>query len=862
MRHVILCALLVVLFSMGSAQPEPLSALDTNSAPQTSPPRVYTTARLAGPRPVIDGRLDDQCWTEGEWAGNFVQWIPNEGAKPSQPTWLKLLYDRQSIYVAIRAHDGEPEKIVWNGGRRDQFRGDMVGVTFDSYHDHRTGFEFDVSAAGQKIDLVLTNPSNPDPNWNAVWYVEVAKEDSGWTAEFEIPLSQLRYSSDIEQVWGMHCWRWIDRLQEESDWEPQSSTGPGILFLFGELRGLRGLPTSRQIEVMPFTLGKLNTYPAEAANPFTADGHSWHGNMGFDAKFGISTNFTADLTVNPDFGQVEADPSVMNLTAYETFYEEKRPFFLEGKSIFSFDFDNVNMFYSRRIGHAPNCTPNVSGGAPYLKTPENTTILSALKLSGKTADGLSIGVLQSITNKEYATIATDGGSREIAVEPLTSTTLARLQQDYDGGSTVIGGIITATNRFINDPQLTLINRNAYAGGFDFLHQWNDKEFFVTGKVVGSTISGSPEAMRSLQTSPAHYYQRPDVDYISVDPNRTSLSGYGGQIRIGKGSKGLWRYSTQLDWRSPGMDLNDLGYMQTADIIKSTNAVSYFVNQPVGILRTYTLGLTETSTLDFGGRYLATNVTGSLYSEFLNNWALSVSLSHTPEVLDTRLLRGGPAMKVPAWWEIESRLRSNPSADVVFECEYEVSPARQNGSAWYSVEPSLAVTPVPTLRIAVSAVYTSTLDDLQYVGSGMPAGTMEYYLARIDQQSLGMTFRVDWNMTNTVSVQYYGSPFGSVGRYSGFKRVTDAKAAEYEKRFLIDDAASASNHEDFDFSQFRSVMVFRWEYLPGSQLYLVWSHERTRYEQPGVNSVGGAIRDLSDAVGTNVFLAKLSYWFTI
>ena len=309
---------------------------------------------------------------------------------------MKILYDDKNIYVAMRAFDSEPDKIQRYAGMRDEFTGDMMGINFDSYHDHRTGFEFDLTAYGQKVDLVLTNPMNWDASWNPVWKGKEGFEDSAWVAEMEIPLSQLRYSNEDEQVWGLHAWRWIGRLQEESDWEKQTLTGPGVLYNFGELNGIRGLKKSSRLEIMPYALGKLNTFEKEEGNPFADQGRSWGGNFGLDAKIGLSSNFTVDLTVNPDFGQVESDPSVMNLTAFETFYEEKRPFFLEGKTIFNFDFDDLNLFYSRRIGHTPSYTYTPPDGQ-YAKSPENTTILDAVKLSGKTSDGLSVGLIQSLT---------------------------------------------------------------------------------------------------------------------------------------------------------------------------------------------------------------------------------------------------------------------------------------------------------------------------------------------------------------------------------------------------------------------------------------------------------------------------------
>jgi hypothetical protein len=325
-------------------------------------------------------------------------------------------------------------------------------------------------------------------------------EGSAWTAEMEIPLSQLRYSNEEEQVWGLHCWRWINRLQEESDWDPQSKTGLGVLYLFGELQGIKNLKKSRRLEIMPYALGKLNTFKQEPGNPYANKGRLWKGNAGLDAKIGITSNFTVDLAMNPDFGQVESDPSVMNLSALETFYEEKRPFFLEGQSIFNYDFDDLDLFYSRRIGHAPSLSIDPEENQ-YVKSPDNTAILSAVKLSGKTANGLSVGILQSITAIENAMI-TDTSAHESkrTVEPLTSYTVARLQKDYHEGNTVFGGIVTSTNRVIKDPGHNFLARDAYTGGLDLLHQWNHKKYYLEARMVGSFISGDPEAIQVLQES--------------------------------------------------------------------------------------------------------------------------------------------------------------------------------------------------------------------------------------------------------------------------------------------------------------------------------------------------------------------------
>ena len=850
---------------------------DTVNNNLNKPKRIYYTTRLTTERPVIDGVLDDNCWKTGEWAGNFTQWIPKEGAKPSQPTQINILYDDNNIYVAIRAFD-DPDKIIRKAGRRDEFNGDMVGINFDSYHDHRTGFEFNVTSAGQKIDLILSNPSNWDVNWNAVWYAKTGIEDSAWTVEYEIPLSQLRYSSDYEQVWGMHCWRWIDRLQEESDWEPQSSTGPGILYQFGELHGIKGLPSSRRIEIMPYSVGRVKTFQSEPGNPFADKGRDWLGNFGLDAKIGLSSNFTADLTINPDFGQVESDPSVMNLTAFETFYEERRPFFLEGKNIFSFDFDNMNIFYSRRIGHPPSYSPSLNN-YEYMDFPDNTTILSAAKISGKSANGLAIGVLQSLTANEHAKINSSGTEKSISVEPLTNYLITRVQQDYNEGATVLGGIFTSTNRFINDSHLEFMNRNAFTGGIDFLHQWNDKEFFVDAKLIGSIINGSTDAIQILQKSSARYYQRPDADYLHFDSTLSNLKGYGGSIRIGKGSKGLWRYSMGLHWRSPGLELNDLGYLQTADFIQQENSISYFVIQPVSIFRTYSVSLSEFNNWNFGMDYLLSGGNLNLYFEFLNNWAVSLSFAYSSQELDTRILRGGPAMLIPPVLSNNLYLRTDPSKKVSFDLSGSLILTGSQSGRYYSLQPGISVMPSNTLRLSLSVNYSKHINNLQYIDTKTVNNEPKYLLGKINQHTLGATFRIDYNLTPELSIQYYGSPFASIGKYSEFKNVTSPRASAYNDRYiLLNSALNGNDYEiyekdnsridytfgnpNFNFFQFRSNLVFRWEYKPGSQIYFVWSQDRTNYITPGSNSVSEALSNLKDVYPNNIFLIKINYWFSI
>jgi hypothetical protein len=834
--------------------------------------RTYKTVRTASV-PVIDGKLNDACWQNNNWSGDFIQWIPNEGAKPSQPTFINILYDDKNLYVAIRAYDSEPEKMIRKAGRRDEISGDVVGINIDSYHDHRTGFEFNATSAGQKADLLLTNPMNGDFSWDAVWNVKVGTEDSAWVVEYEIPLSQLRYSHEKEQTWGLHVWRWIDRLQEESDWEPQTSTGPGMLYQFGHLEGIVDLPKSRRIELMPYVSGKISTFEKEALNPFQKNGYRLFGNIGLDAKIGITSNFTADVTINPDFGQVESDPSEMNLSAFETFYEEKRPFFLEGKNIFSYEFDGLNLFYSRRVGQSPSYTPEL-GDNEYLQYPDKTSILSALKVSGKSSNGFSMGILQSITNKEMALISDGNGERKEAVEPLTSYTVARFQQDFNAGNTVLGGIITSTNRLDSDPHFDFLNQNALTGGIDFLHQWHDKEFYLNAKIAGSNITGDPVAIKRLQTSSARYFQRPDAAHLSIDETLTQLSGHGGKIQIGKGSKGHWRYSTSVSWLSPGLELNDLGYMQLADQVKNTNEVSYFITQPKGVLRSFNASLGNNNYWDYAFNFLNSHFVSSVSGQFLNKWSVNGHVCHFPEATDTRILRGGYSMKIPTKTHGQVKVSSDYSRKVAFTVTSFLEKGGESTSTHWNIEPSLTVQPITILKFSFSANYSENHNELQYVTALEPTTDARYILGKIDQQTFTATIKVDYHITPELSFQYYGSPFFTVGNFSNFKWVNNPLADQYNDRFEQLNATLSDQNEystsdgmgfdnpDFSFTQFRSNLVFRWEYMPGSKLFVVWANEKTLYQQMAGVKLDDAFTGFGKAISNNIFLIKLNYWFTL
>ena len=707
-------------------------------------------------------------------------------------------------------------------------------------------------------------------------------EDSAWVAELEVPLSQLRYSNKDEQVWGLHTWRWIDRLQEESNWEKQSSTGPGMLYNFGEIYGIKGLKKSRRLELMPFVLGDLKTLKREPGNPYSENGRIWGGNAGLDAKIGISSNFTVDLTVNPDFGQVESDPSVMNLTAFETFYEEKRPFFLEGLTIFDYKFDRQNLFYSRRIGHSPTLAVN-DDDDNFVKAPDMTTILDAVKLSGTTSKGLSVGLIQSVTGNEYARITDQQGNETTQkVEPLTNYLVGRVQQGYGAGNTVIGGMFTSVNRIIEDPQLDFMTRDAFTGGLDLLHHWKDKKFFVNAKILGSYVTGSREAITALQESPVHYFQRPGADYLDYDNTRTSLSGTGGKVEIGKGAGGFWKYSTAISWLTPGLEMNDLGYLRTADQIENQNKISYLIIKPVSIFRSFNIGLVERNSWNFNGTPLGWDAELALLTMFRNQWSLTAEVAYHSQDIDTRLLRGGYDIRMPAATEFGGTLKTDASKKYVAQFAFQYQKAGNNSASQWAVAPGFSIRPFSMLKIGLTASYEENRDELQYVATRdfSPTGR-RYLLGTIDQKTLSLIFRADLNLTPEFSIQYYGSPFISKGSYSELKRVTNPDARNYSDRFEVyqnpvllngnyyltdfDDtwpAIVSVSNPDFNFHQFRSNLVAKWEYRLGSFVYFVWSGDRT-----GSNSLSDAsFRDsygyLGDVFPNNIFLVKLSYWFSL
>jgi hypothetical protein len=880
-RHLLAGALVLVGFGRATTlAQEPSAASQANPFGRKYPARVYLTVRLQGQPPVIDGRLDDEAWQQGEWSGGFTQQLPTEGATPSHPTELKILYDDKHVYMAIRAHD-DPAKVHRYPGRRDDFNNyavDVVGICFDSYNDKRTGFEFDLTAGGSKIDLILGNgESEWDTTWDAVWDGKVAHDAQGWTAEFRVPLSQLRYGPQEEQIWGLHAWRWIARNQEEDQWQLVPRQNTGRMYQLGELRGISELPRSRPVELLPYSLGKSSSGPS-----ILADGPASSGGIGLDAKIGLSTNFTFDATVNPDFGQVEADPSVINLTAYETLYEEKRPFFLEGRKILTFELeDDAQLFHSRRIGEAPSNSP-LLGAGETASLPESTTILGAFKVTGKTAGGVSLAALQGFTQKETVDITSVSGERSAVVEPFGSYTVGRIHKDWDKGNTSLGAMLTSSHRWISDSSLAFLPVQATTGGIDFTRYFTNRAWALETSAAFSQVAGDQAAILSLQQNAVHYFQRVDASHLGVDASRSSLAGHGGSVRFGRSGTSRLHVGDHFRWYSPGLDFNDVGYLRRADLMANEASVAWSEPMPRGIFRTYSVEVSRGDQWDFGGLRTRSSTAAGASAQFSNRWSVSGSLEYN-ESVDTRALRGGPALRESDFLAANIGVSTDSARRTFISLSGTREQAREGSSGIWQALGRLRLRPSNRLMISADLSYARTTNDLQYVATSQPADGPRYLLGQIDQDVWSLTFRVNLAVTPELTIQYYGSPFLGTGRYTDFKRAAETLDPDYDTRFLrfapneiaydptsnryrvTEDPGGISYdfaNPDFSFRQFRSNLVVRWEYKPGSSLYVVWSQRRTDSAPGWDDAFGSNWRELWRARPDNVLLVKLSYWFSL
>jgi len=855
--------------------------------------KKYTTQALGEyAAPTINGILEDEAWNLVEWGGDYIEWQPDENTPPTHQTKFKILYDSKNLYIGVRCYDSEPDKIVKRLSRRDGFDGDWVEFNIDSYFDKRTAFSFTITAAGVKGDeFISNNGNNWDSSWNPIWYAKAHIDNEGWTAEIRIPLSQLKFGSAEEQVWGFQSTRRFFRNEERSVWQRKPVDQPGWVSEFGELHGLKNIEPQKQLEIQPYTVAKTETYEAEEGNPFR-DGSESNITAGLDAKIGITNDLTLDLTVNPDFGQVDADPSAIALDGFQIFFQERRPFFVENKNIFDFKvsqsqagntFGSDNIFYSRRIGRSPQGYPDTSDDE-FVDQPDNTPMIGAAKFSGKTNNGWAIGVLESVTSQRTATIINgEGDTRKEMVEPLTNYFVGRLQKDFNQRNSYIGGIFTATNRENLPEGLNFLHDAAYTGGFDFKHQWANRDWYFGGNITMSHVRGSEEAITNTQESITHLFNRIGADHVEVDTTRTSMTGTGGNVQIGKVGNGHWKFESGATWRSPELELNDIGFQRQADDVRHYTWIGYQTLKPDSTFRRVGINYNHWTAWDFQGNHNYLQFNTNSWQNWKNNWRTNIGFNYAPIEYSNFALRGGPRLRQSPWVSFWNGINTDYRKKLRFSFFHNGRKALDNSIKTYYMEGGFVYQPLNALRISVFPSLRINQDKLQFIDNFDDVnGSPRYLNGEINQRTLSMSIRLNYTINPNLTIQYWGQPFISRGRYSNFKHITDPIAKTFEDRFIQYTAEQTSltdgdyaidedldgvtdfsfSDPDFSFVQFRSNLVIRWEYIPGSEIFLVWSQDVSRSGDP----TNGLLSSLGDNIfgqkPQNIFLLKATYRFVL
>jgi hypothetical protein len=831
-------------------------------AVQSVKPPVPTNAAVRATRtavpPVLDGRDDDAVWRSAPLIDQFLEAKPSEGAPPKFRTHALVAYDENNLYVFVRSFDPHPDSIVSLLARRDEdVPSDRITLMLDPYHDRRTGYEFTVNPAGVKADYAIYNDSDEDVAWDAVWDAATRIDSLGWTAEYRIPLSQLNYSSRNGGTFGVLFWRVIQRHTATITWPLYRTSHSGIASQFGELTGLDDLGSPGRAELTPYVV--TQNVPELGSTGF---GRDQELTLGGDLKYRIASNVLLNATVNPDFGQVEADPSELNLSAFETFFEERRPFFVEGKGLFTFRVNCVvvvdcvtgeGLFYSRRIGRSPQ----LSGTYGDETSPTSTRILAAGKVTGRLPGGFSLGILDAVTDRV-------GGPGGTTLEPTTNYGVIRGNQDFRKGDGSVGFILTGVNRSLDATSAGYLHRSAYTGGIDTRWRFNGR-YEVSGSFDFSRVSGDPAAIALTQRDPVHLYQRPDGP-LEFDSTRTSLGGTNQEIRFAKVGGKRFRFETAYQRRTPGFEINDIGFLRQADQQMWTTWATLLWYEPNRIYQELRWNFNNWEHWSAVGLPTERAFNTNVHVQFTNRWWLHLggTLGQVGSTYCDRCARGGPAVRqdpyVAPWIVIEGDNR-RPLMPIL-SAEY--FRGDQGRSETFELSPELELKVSSRFTTSLAASYQRNRNDLQYFGTFTdPGGGQHYTFAHLEQKTLSFTWRLGYTFTPTTSLQIYASPFISKGTYSDVREIAEARARSYDDRYRpYADPAVADNPGGFNFQQFRSNVVFRWEYRPGSTLFLVWSQGREGSSPfEGADSFRGNMGELFDRRANDTFLVKVSYWLT-
>ena len=888
-RVVLLTAALITasLHALHAQQPPspPASATSQDASRPT-----LRALRVTSP-PVIDGRLTDEAWGRAVAADHFRQHDPNEGQPATERTEIRVLYDDLALYVGVRLYDSDPSAISTRLNSRDgPPDADNITILLDPRHDHRTGVQFTVTAAGVQGDSVISNDTFTDDSWDAVWSSAVTHDGQGWSVELRIPFSQLRFDADERQTWGINASRFIRRKNETAWLEFWPKNDSGLASRMMHLEGLDGVRSRRRLEVAPYAAVRQELVEAENGDPFN-DGVRVFGAIGVDVKASMPGGLVLDATINPDFGQAEVDPAVVNLTAYETFFQEKRRFFIEGADIFNnfgrggsnnfFGFNNSNpdMFYSRRIGRAPS----VEAEGDFVDTPRATTILGAAKLTGKTSNGWSIGLIEAVTSRERVRHATGSVRDRTLVEPAANYFVARLQRDFTRGGA--GFLTTSVLRDLNTTLLKdkLPNRAFVFGGDAYYFFDRKKDWVVTGELAGSHVSGSATAVEDLQRSARRYFQRPDAEHLAVDPQRKSLRGFTGRAYLNRNS-GVWRVNAALWGVSPGFESNDLGFHSRGDRSGAHGVLLWRKQTPDRFSRSRGWWLAKAWTWNFN-RELRSNIWMGCANALLTNyWHVDGCAGYAFRTMQDDLTRGGPVTENP----------QNNWANIGFSTDGRkwLSFDLNGGHDWdeqgaFSTNGGLSMNlkPLSSLSISTGPSLTRSKNPTQYLQTEDDAAAVatfgqRYVFGTIDQTQLTLQTRVNWVLNPKASLQVFMQPLVASGRYDDFKELaaprtytfrsygTAGSALTYDPagrsyRVSPDLSGTSSpflfDNPDFNFKSLRLNAIFRWEFRPGSTLYVVWTEQREDDTHPGEFSARRDLSRLFSADSDDVFLLKMTYW---
>jgi hypothetical protein len=830
-----------------------------STAPVVPAPAVSATAVRAiraEAAPVLDGRDDDPIWRLTPVIDQFLESRPAEGAQPKVRTEARVAFDAHNLYVFVRAFDPHPDSIIALLSRRDdQTASDQIIVMLDPYHDRRSGFEFVVNPVGVKADVAIYNDGEEDGAWDAVWDVATQIDSLGWTAEYRIPLSQLHYRTGGDGTFGILIWRAVERHTSAHTWPLWRPSRSGFTSQFGELQGLERLASPSHAEFTPYLVTKNVEGPA--SRNYARDQEVTGG---LDLKYRLASNLLLNATVNPDFGQVEADPSELNLSAFETFFREQRPFFVEGKGLFTFNVNCVvvvdcstgeGLFYSRRIGRAPQL-----GGVYNDQSNAVTRILGAAKVTGRMPGGFSLGMFNAVTGRAEGT-----GQR--TVEPTTNYAVVRGNQDWDGGNGSVGVILTGVNRFLDGDSEDYLRRSAYTGGLDARRRFGGR-WEVSGSFAASRVAGTRQAIALTQQDPVHLYQRPDGG-TRFDPTRTSLTGTNVEMRFAKVGGRRLIFETAFQRRTPGFEINDVGFLRQADFMAWTSWANLAFRDPNAIYQQLRWNFNNWEYWTADGLPTDRAFNTNVHVQFTNRWWLHAggSLGQLGATYCDRCARGGPAVRqdpyLSPWIGIEGDRRK--SLVPYFWVNY----SRTDGgrSRRINLSPELVYKVSSRFSTSLSAGWTHNRDDSQYYGTFADnVGVDHFTFAHLEQKTLNFTWRLDYTFTPNATLQVYASPFITKGTYSDVRELDNPRAEGYDSRYQpYNDPAVTADPGGFNFKQFRSNVVFRWEYRPGSTLFLVWSQGREAFsDREGTQGFGSDLDDLFSRRADDTFLVKLSYWF--